>query len=84
MKSEIYDSLATINHATEQIVQHLAKLAGLGILHSNFLEFRTACIEEIRSHTNLTVSLHLAHTEMKDAYEFGKQQIQVMERLRSL
>jgi len=83
MKSEIDDSLAAINHATDQIVQHLAKLAGLGILHSNFSEFRTAGIEEIRSHTNLNVSLHLADVEMKDAYEFGKQQIQTTERLKS-
>ena len=83
MKSEIYDSLAAINHATEQIVQHIAKLLALGIVHPNIAEFRTAGIEEIRSHINHHITIDLADVERDDAAKFEDKRIEIEERLRT-
>jgi hypothetical protein len=81
MKSDIYDSLSAINQATEQIIQHIARLQRLKIVHPNIAEFRAAGIEEIRSHINHHITIYLSDIERDDANKFGKQRLEIQERL---
>jgi hypothetical protein len=83
MKSEIYDSLSAINHATEQITEHLDKLKNREVVTPDFAQLRKVTADELRSEINLTVALVLAKSEMTDAHAFQQQRIEIEERLKS-
>jgi len=84
MKTAIYESLSAINQATDQIIQHIAKLLALGIVHPNIAEFRTSGLEEIRAHINHHITIDLSDVERDDAAKFEDQKLEIEERLKNI
>ncbi|HEY6349264.1 MAG TPA: hypothetical protein VI636_07635 [Candidatus Angelobacter sp.] len=73
MKPEIYQSLATINQATEQIVQNAEKLRDAGVLVPNFAEIRILEARQNCSDINVSAAHHLSGQELEEAGEIGKE-----------
>ena len=73
MKTEIYQSLAAINQATEQIVQNAEKLRDEGVLVPQFVEIRILEARQNCADINISAAHHLSGRELEDAGEIGKE-----------
>lgn len=73
MKADIYNSLAVINQATEQIVQNAEKLRDEGVLVPDFTEIRILEARQNCSDINISATHYLATRELEDAGELGKE-----------
>ncbi|HEY6251433.1 MAG TPA: hypothetical protein VI685_15860 [Candidatus Angelobacter sp.] len=73
MKPEIYQSLAAINQATEQIVQNAEKLRDEGVLVPDFAELRVLEARQNCSDINVSAAHYLSGRELEDAGEIGKE-----------
>ena len=73
MKTEVYQSLAAINQATEQIVQSAEKLRDEGVLAPEFTEIRIMEARQNCADINISAAHYLAGRELEDAGELGKE-----------
>ena len=75
MKTHAYGSLYSINHAFQEIVEHLKRLEESQVLTSEFAEARRIAIEELRAGINHGIAAHMVSTEESDWAYFGRLRI---------
>lgn len=82
MKSEIYNALAAINQATEQIAENLEKLRDAEVLTPHFAELRILAAQENCAETNVSIVHKLTVLEEQDATRIQKERIEKESRLK--
>lgn len=83
MKPDVYNSLAAINQATEQITRSIESLRDEGILTPHFAELRILAAQENCAETNVSVVHKLTERESEDAIRIQKERSEKEERLKS-
>lgn len=74
-KTHIYGSLYSINHAFQEIAEHLKRLEERQVLTPDFAEARRTAIEELRAGINHGIAAHMLASEQEDWAHFGKLRI---------
>ena len=75
MKSEIYNALAAINQATEQIAGNIRKLRAEGVLTPHYAELRILAARQNCAEVSGSAVNHLAKPEMDNAARLEKERI---------
>lgn len=83
MKASIYQSLAAINQATEQITENIERLKADGLLTPHFAEIRTLAAQQNCLETSHSAIVALATREMEDAARIEKERLEKETRLKS-
>jgi len=74
-KTQAYGSLYSINHAFQEIGEHLQRLEERQVLTPEFAEERRTAIEELRAGINHGIAAHMLSTEQEDWARFGRLRI---------
>ena len=75
MKTHTYGSLYAINHAFQEIAEHLKRLEDRQVLRHGFAETQRIAVEESRSGINHAIMDHMIGTEQEDWGHFGRLKI---------
>lgn len=75
MKTHIYSSLYSINHAFQEITEHLQRLEDRRTIAPAFAESQRAAIEESRAGINRAILGSMLTTELDDWAYFGRLKI---------
>lgn len=76
MEVEVYNALAAINQATEQITENLKKLEDAGFLTRHFAEIRILAARENCTETNVSVVHNLTTRELENATSIQRQRME--------
>ncbi len=74
-KTRVYGSLYSINHAFQEIAEHLKRLEEGQVLTPEFAETRRVAVEELRAGINHGIAAHMLAAEQDDWAYFGKLRI---------
>ena len=74
-KTHAYGSLYSINHAFQEIAEHLKQLEERQVLTPEFAEARRIALEELRAGINHGIAAHMLAAEQDDWAYFGKLRI---------
>jgi hypothetical protein len=83
MKATIYQSLAAINQATDQITENIEHLKINGLLTPHFAEIRILAAQQNCIETSHSAIVTLAAREMEDAARIEKERLELEQRLKS-
>ena len=75
MKPEIYNALAVINQATEQIAENLKTLKDAGVLTPHYAELRILAARQNCAEVNGSAVNHLVKPEMDAAARLEKERV---------
>ncbi len=72
-KTAVYESLAAINRATDQLAEHIERLKSAYRLKFKLADLLRFTAEELRAQINHSVVSNISRDEMADAGRFQKQ-----------
>ena len=75
MKADIYNSLASINQAAEQIAENIEQLKTAGLLKGELADIRKLAIEQLRAEISATAVLNLVGPENEIAATTEKERL---------
>jgi hypothetical protein len=81
-KAEVYEAVAAINHAFQQIVGALARLEARGMISPDYLQDQGILIRDLWARTNCQILAGLAVHEAEDRDHYGKMRATLERRVR--
>ena len=83
MKADIYNSLASISQAAEQLVQNIDQLKTAGLLKGELPNIQKLAIEQLRAEISSTAVLNLHGLENEIAARIEKERMKREQQLKS-
>lgn len=81
-KAEIYETLAVINRAFEQIIGALAKLEKMGVLNGDYVQDQDTVTNDLWARINCQILTDVSTRELEDRNHYGKMKATLERRIR--
>jgi hypothetical protein len=81
-KAEVYERLAIINRAFEQIISALGKLHKLGVLSDDYIQDQDTIMNDLWARTNSQILAKVNEREADDLNHYGKMRATIERRIR--
>lgn len=80
-KTQVYESLYLINHASQLMIEHMDRLKSAKVLGATFVQIRQAATRQLRAEIASSAVHNLAAPENAEAYRYQNQHIRMETRL---
>jgi hypothetical protein len=81
-KAEVYDTLAVINRAFEQVISALGKLHKLGVLSDDYVQDQDTITNDLWARINTQILKNVSEREEDDRTHYGKMRATIERRIR--
>ena len=81
-KAEVYETLAVINRAFEQIISALGTLHKLGVLSDDYIQDQDTITNDIWAKVNTQIIKKVSERELDDLNHYGKMRATIERRIR--
>ena len=82
VKAEMYETLAVINRAFQQIIKAVARLAERGVLSDDYVQEQDTLTNDIWTRINSKILVRVNEREADDRSHYGKMRATIERRIR--